>query len=98
MEHGGSCLVERIPFGKDSGQPPKAPLLGEAEEEQVALGENPGDCGLAEGKGGALVGRVVNWVSFLEKLVRQRLRNAIPKLVSLLAKAGFLNGRSELSR
>lgn len=99
QEHGGDCLVERRPFGKEAqDRPPRAPALGEVEEEQVALGKIPGGDGIAEVTGRALMGRVIRWVNFLEKLVRQRLRNAIPQQALLLANAGLLNSRSELSK
>lgn len=83
---GGNTIWERGP-----GRTPRALLLGQVEEEQVALGQKSGEYGIAEGKGRAL--RVVNWIRFLEKLARRSLRNAKAKQALPSARTGSLNGR-----
>lgn len=83
---GGNTIWERGP-----GRTPRALLLGEVEEEQVALGQKPGEYGVAEGKGRAL--RIVNWIRFLGKLVRRSLRNAKAKQALPSARTGSLDGR-----
>lgn len=77
-------------LGRRAGWTPRA-LLGEVEEEQVVLGGKARRLWHCIRRGRAL--RVVNWISFLEELGRQRLKNARSKQAWPSARAGSLNGR-----
>ena len=72
--HGRDCLMVRILFEKVSALLPRTSLLkGEEEKDQVALGENPGEYDIAEGKRRARQRSVVDWVYFLEKFSEMKV-------------------------
>ena len=66
---GENTTWERVP----ALLPRTSLLKGEEEKDQVALGENPGEYDIAEGKRRARQRSVVDWVYFLEKFSEMKV-------------------------